>query len=148
ADSLIDMFDIQEREGVEYKSDLFAKINLAATFHINDKHELMLVGSRTSVFEAPMQSLALNYYGRLSEQFSIRVGYGLFNGQYNNFNAGFSMGKNFQFYVLADFLQYAVDVTSMNKANIAFGFNVNLGTNDKKLKSNENDKEPKKEKDP
>lgn len=145
ADSLIDMFDIQEREGVEYKSDLFAKINLAATFHINEKHELMLVGSRTSVFEAPMQSLALNYYGRLSEQFSIRVGYGLFNGQYNNFNAGFSMGKNFQFYVLADFLQYAVDVTSMNKANIAFGFNVNLGTKDKKLKSNENDKEPKKD---
>jgi len=148
ADSLIDMFDIQEREGIEYKSDLFAKINLAASYHINEKHELMLVGTRTSVFDVPMQSLALNYYGRLSDQFSIRVGYGLFNGQYNNFNAGFSMGKNFQFYVLADFLQYAVDVTSMNKTNVAFGFNVNLGTKDKKLKSNENGKEPKKEKDP
>jgi hypothetical protein len=116
-----------------YFTFLPLKTYLGINYELAEKLDVRALGSaviyKTKFTPAFTLSLDYNPFGFLH----LLGSYSLFYGAYNNFGAGFSIGRGpVQFYILSDNALGMIDPANARNLNLRFGLNMNFGCNTKR----------------
>lgn len=117
----------------EFTTSLNRKINLGVQWRFHPKHEVGLQYYNEDAFGIGIQAFGLSYYGDLTNWFQVKVQYTAYNQGFDNFGAGFALGRTFQWHFMADYLQGATNIENLNEFNFRTGFALNFGTKDKSV---------------
>lgn len=112
-----------------FSTPLNRKINIGVQWRFHEKHELGVQFYNEDAFGVNINALGISWYGDLADWFQIKAQYTAYNSGFDNFGAGFALGRAFQWHFMADYLHGIPNIATWNEFNFRTGFSINLNGN-------------------
>jgi hypothetical protein len=130
-DSILDLVHIDTVYDVKYTSWLPVKYNIGGTYSINEHHHFNLLLNGISWDHHLYPALSVSYYYQLPRILGLMVSYNIYNNQFSNIGAGFSINAGpLQLYVISDNVPGLIFYNETNNSSIQFG--ISFAINPKK----------------
>jgi len=124
-DSILKLVKIDTIYGGKYTTWLPVRYNLGGSYSINDHHHFNLLLNGISWDHHFYPALSVSYYYQLPRILGVMVSYNLFNNQYTNFGAGFSISAGpLQFYAISDNIPALINYKGSSSFSLQFGINI------------------------
>jgi hypothetical protein len=132
-DSILDLVNVDTVYGEKYASRLPIRYNLGGSYSFNEHHRLNLLLNGISANHHFYPSLSVSYYYQLQQKLGLMFSYNIFNNQYTNIGAGFSVNAGpMQFYIISDNVPGLIFYRGTNNSSVQFGINITLNPDKRK----------------
>jgi len=124
-DSILDLAQIDSVYDVKYTSWLPVRYNIGGSYSLNEHHRFNLLLNGISWNHHFYPALSVSYYYQLHRILGLMASYNIYNSQFTNIGAGFSISAGpFQLYVISDNVPGLIFYHSTNNSSIQFGINI------------------------
>ena len=126
-DSIMDLANIDTVYDLKYTSWLPARYNLGGSYSLNEHHRFNLLLNGISWRHHFFPAISVSYYYQLPRLLGLMVSYNIFNYQYLNIGAGFSINPGpVQLYAVTDNLPGLIFYHGTNSSSFRFGINISI----------------------
>jgi len=124
-DSILDVIDIDTIYDKKYTTMLPVRYNAGGTYTFNDHHRVNLLLNGISWEHHFYPAMAVSYYYQLPRILGLMVSYNIYNNQFTNFGAGFSVNAGpVQLYAVTDNLRGMIAYRGSKSYSVQFGINI------------------------